>query len=185
MYHEAWTMTVSAAILPGLPGHGPTPVYFHARQPSPWREGLAVRLNVSGTDVVGNFQCGDRDYSIATAWAEANVVVCVARGILYLVPYQNMTDYRAYDGYFGAVAFSPSGAILYAVDADRVLALDVNLSVVWQHQQDLWRYGSYLILNSVNAGSILISAQFDLDGPWTEYLLAETDGTLIRVGPEA
>ena len=38
-------------------------------------------------------------------------------------------------------------------------------------------------MNRLNNGSILVSVPFDLEGPWKEYLLAEADGKLIRVGP--
>lgn len=65
------TIKVNATILPGLPGDGPAPIYFYVKEPSPWREGLAVRLQQeSAADFVGNFQCGQREYSGATVWED-------------------------------------------------------------------------------------------------------------------
>jgi hypothetical protein len=158
MYHTiavGETQKVNATILPGLPGDGPAPIYFYARQPSPWREGLAVRFEQEGvTDFVGNFQCGQREYSSATVWRDAGTAICVARGFLYLVPLATPGTYKAYEGGFGSVAFSPSGETLYAIDDARVLAFGPDLSVKWKHQEDIWRYGSYVVLNRVNDGRI-------------------------------
>lgn len=182
-----WKLRVNATILPGLPGNGPAPIYFYVKQPSPWREGLAVLLQQEGgaADFVGNFQCGHREYSSATVWKDAGAAICVARGFLYLVPLARPATYKAHDGAFGPVVFSPSGETLYAIDDARVLAFGPDLSAKWEHREDMWRHGSYVVMKRVNNGSILVSAQFDLEGPWTEYLLAEADGKLLRVGPSS
>jgi len=51
-------------ILPGLPGDGPVPKYFHTCHPTPWAEGFVVRLwNDDGTDWFGNFQAGWTEFS--------------------------------------------------------------------------------------------------------------------------
>jgi hypothetical protein len=106
----------------------------------------------------------------------------VARGFLYLVPYEEPEGYEAYEGCFGAVAMSPSGATLYATADTRVIAFNVDLSLKRERQEDIWRYGSYIVLDHVTEGAIVVSAQFDIEGPWTVYVLAEPDGKLLHIG---
>ena len=135
-----------------------------------------------GSDLVGNFQCGQSDYSTVTVWHEAKAAICVARGFLYLVPYARPPEYEAHEGTFSAVVLSPSGATLYAVDSDRVLAFGLDLRIRWKREEEVWEHGSCVVLDRVEDGAILVSAQFDLDGPWTRYVLAEHDGKLVAGG---
>ena len=95
-----------------------------------------MRLQQEGAaDFVGNFQCGQREFSGATVWEDACTAICVARGFLYLVPLASPATYKAYDGGFGPVAFSPSSETLYAINDARVLAFGPDLSVKWEHQE--------------------------------------------------
>lgn len=75
-----------ATIQPGLPGNGPLPVHLHTGRPTPWSEGCVVRFTPQiGDEWLGNLQTG---YGYATKiveWPEANAVVVIAKGAVYLV----------------------------------------------------------------------------------------------------
>jgi hypothetical protein len=85
---------VRCEVLKGLPGEGPAPKHFHGGHPTPWTEGVVVRVrNADGGEWVGNFQGGHFSPKEIVAWPEANSVVVIVGGCFYLVDTDNPDNY--------------------------------------------------------------------------------------------
>jgi hypothetical protein len=122
-------------ILSGLPGEGPTPLYFHSQQPTPWAEGLVVRFwRADGSEWVGNFQ-GKQDWSTKVLlWPEADSVIVMAMDNLYLLDAGNPRNYVAADSELlvDDVMFDDDRNALFVAANGTILAFGRNRRLIWR-----------------------------------------------------
>src|SRR5436190_23886434 len=75
-----------AAFEPGLPGTGPLPIHLHQGRPTPWSEGVVIRVTPDcGDEWIANLQSG---YGYATKiiyWELAKSIVVIVGGAIYLI----------------------------------------------------------------------------------------------------
>jgi hypothetical protein len=144
-------------ILPGLPGDRPVPKYFHSGQPTPWKEGFAVRFwNLDGSDWVENFQAGWTEFSAVIELTETKLAVVISHGAYYQFPLDDPGQVTAKgDGVTGAL-LSESGLLILTYVTGSIGAVDGTSTPVWTRDD----FGAdELVLKSCPSGVIVANVQ--------------------------
>src|SRR5579871_1556803 len=119
-------------ILRGLPGEGPAAKYFHLGHPTPWAEGLVIKFFAADeSSWVGNFQRST--YVRRTdviSWPEANTIIVIAAGALYLIDAANPAEYRSLK-LINGVLFDENREILFVGESIRIHAFDKDRKLRW------------------------------------------------------
>jgi len=163
-------------ILPGLPGEEVIPKYFHVRHPTPWTEGLVVRFRRSnGSDWVGNFQ-GRRDRKAKIiVWREANSVVVITDGNLYIVDADNPANYVAGDPQLlvGHVMLDDKGRALFVAASTIILAFGCDRTLLWTSSG----VGGYdAQFHTIANGVLILDVEEELGGKRKIVRLSATTG---------
>lgn len=159
---------------PGLPGTGPFPVHMHQGHPTPWSEGVVVRVFPDRAhEWIANLQ-GSHGYATKiVSWPRAGAIWVVINGGVYLLYAEEPARWRYYADlgidcrvlndhelallttYYDLIAIRPSGEIAWA----RSLAID-GVEIV-----------------EVRDGKIIGLACVDPPDDWKEFTLRISDGT--------
>lgn len=162
-------------ILPGLPGEGPDPKHFHLRQPTPWREGVAVRFwNEDGTHWVGNFQAGWTEFSAVIELSETRLAVIIAKGACYRLSLNDPERVMPLGdeiGVTGALVSEQEMLILASMPGS-LTGVDRNGMMV-RTRNDFGTDG--LALKQCVSGFVVAHGE-DWEGNWRIVRVAEIDG---------
>jgi hypothetical protein len=164
-------------ILPGLPGEGPLPKPFHLGHPTPWAEGLVVRFFAAdGSSWIGNFQRSSylRPTEVIL-WQEANVIVVIAAGALYLIDAANPSDYYWLKLIKGIV-FDEHWETLFVADSIRLYAFDRDRRPRWI-QEGLGGYDIELI--GCQSGVLTVELEEEIGEPRKTVRIRAEDGQRI------
>jgi hypothetical protein len=163
-------------ILPGLPGEGPTPRYYHVRHPTPWAEGLVVRFwRADGSEWVGNFQ-GLQDWSWKVMlWPEADSAIVVAMDNLYLVDAGNPNSYVTADSQLlvDDIMLDDEHHMLFVAASTTVLAFGRDRRLLWS-RSELGGYDAQF--QTCASGVLTLEVEEELGGQRKTIRLSAKDG---------
>ena len=163
-------------ILSGLPGEGPTPMYFHSQHPTPWAEGLVLRFwRADGSQWIGNFQ-GKQDWSTKVVlWPKVDSFVVIAMDNFYLLDAGNPANYITADSdlLVDDVMLDDEQSTLFAAANTTILAFGPNRQLIWR--RDSLREFDARFQSCVD-GVLTVNVEEELGGERKILRFATTDG---------
>lgn len=166
-------------ILAGLPGEGPRPTDFHLGHPTPWAEGVVIRFwRADGSHWAGNFQGRQDRHTKVMLWPEADSVVVIASGGLYLVNASNPDIYCTVDGQslVGDAILDEGHNVLLVTDLWTVRAFGRDRQLLWR-QSDLDGYDPQF--QTCRDGVLTVEVEEELGGVCKPIRLRVADGELL------
>lgn len=171
-----------ATIESGLPGTGPLPVHFHTGRPTPWSEGCVVRFAPQSGDAwIGNLKTGYGYATKVVEWPEANVVVVIANGAVYLVRPDQPGEWVFIDLCGIDCVIAPTRDLTLISTYTDVVAVSTDGTERWRRSVAL--YG--VEITSIRNGVVLGNAGIDPPDDWRPFVLALDSGIDVEQSGQA
>lgn len=120
-------------LLPGLPSSGPAAIHCFIEQPTPWSEGVVVKVTgLARPDWIANLQTGWGYASQIIEWPAASAAVVIVKGAVYLLRGEMPDQWRCYNSFGIECVLAPSGRSAVIATYENLLQLDVNGDVMWR-----------------------------------------------------
>jgi hypothetical protein len=164
-------------VLEGLSGDGPAPTHYHLGHPTPWSEGLVVRFaSESCGEWVGNFQLGAGSGTAVVDWPEADGIVVLAGGSLYLLSASDPESYVTHhSNQVKRVLLDPESQMLLVLAEPEVSGYGTSRGVVWCAENLAYQ----IEFKSCKHGVLTLELQDDLDEQWRTVRLSVKTGAML------
>jgi hypothetical protein len=163
-------------VLAGLPGEGPIPKHFHLGHPTPWTEGLVIRVRTNDeVEWIGNFQRGLNGLNKVLAWNEVGCVVVFANGACYRICVSRPDQYSTHGSNVMYALFNDDRTLLLLAQEDGdLIAITGDGEKRWA-RNSLGAFG--VVLKDCQRGIVTAEIETDYDGSWRTVEISSEDGT--------
>lgn len=150
------------------------PVHLHAGHPTPWSEGIVVRIEPDeGPAWIANAQPGVGYARKLHFWHRANSLIMIARGAVYLVCPDPPSEWQFVDFTGIDCQLTPSESLAIISTYTDVIAIGLDWTIRWS--LDLAIDGVELL--DVRDDFILGRACIDPPDGWQPFTLKTLDGS--------
>ncbi len=109
------------------------PVHLHMGRPTPWSEGIVVRVDPDHSEAwTVNAQGGDGYTSKIVEWGEARCVVLIAKGACYLIRPDAHAEWQLIEPWSSDCLLTPDQTLALILTFDGITVLSQKGHVEWR-----------------------------------------------------